>query len=90
MTKRIERASQQPKQEAKPGEAEYPAGPGNDHGNNQEKVHVVVPEEPPLLSPEAARALLRIIRTAYAQQLAADEHQSSCEGGNESDDANSC
>ncbi|GAA3745440.1 hypothetical protein GCM10022205_35390 [Spinactinospora alkalitolerans] len=74
MTERIERASRQPKRIGKPDETAYPAGPGRDHDADQEKVRVVVPDEPPPLTPEAARALLRIIRKAYAQRSAPEQH----------------
>jgi len=38
------------------------------------RVRVELPDEPPALTPEAARALLRILRTAYAQRFAPNEY----------------
>lgn len=50
----------------------YPAGPSREHetSNERDKVRVELPEEPPELTPRAARALLWIIRRAYAQERA--------------------
>ena len=38
------------------------------------RARVELPDEPPALTPEAARALLRILRTAYAQRFAPNEY----------------
>jgi hypothetical protein len=50
------------------------AGPGraprrtHHHGESRRPVHVELPDEPPVLNPAAARALLRILLKAHAAQ----------------------
>jgi len=41
-------------------------------GSGREKVTVILPPEPPELTPEAARVLLRILVKAYEEQCASD------------------
>lgn len=38
------------------------------HTGHRNPVRVILPEEPPALPPEAAQALLRIVREAYARR----------------------
>jgi hypothetical protein len=48
------------------------AGPGRTrahrHGDSRRPVRVVLPDEPPALTPAAARALLRVLLKAHAAQ----------------------
>jgi hypothetical protein len=48
------------------------AGPGRTqahrHGDSRRPVRVVLPDEPPTLTPAAARALLRVLLKAHAAQ----------------------
>ena len=55
------------------------AGPGRTrahrHGEGRRPVRVVLPDEPPTLTPAAARALLRVLLKAHAAQQAATSGQ---------------
>jgi hypothetical protein len=63
---------------AKSGPEGYPrkpgAGPGRTrthrHGDSRRPVRVILPAEPPTLTPAAARALLRVLLKAHAGQTA--------------------
>ena len=50
------------------------AGPGRTrthrHGDSRRPVRVILPDEPPTLTPAAARALLRVLLKAHAAQTA--------------------
>jgi hypothetical protein len=71
----------------KPRPGAYPrrpgAGPGRSrthrHGESRRPVRVVLPDEPPTLTPAAARALLRVLLKAHAAQQAADGGQEGTE-----------
>ena len=60
------------------------AGPGraraHRHGASRRPVRVVLPDEPPLLTPAAARALLRVLLKAHAAQTAQQAADSGQEG----------
>jgi hypothetical protein len=71
MTEKKQRAcSGPPKSKSRP----YDNRPGPGTGRvsrrqpDDERVRLILPEEPPLLTPEAARALLRILAKARARQ----------------------
>lgn len=46
-----------------------------DNGSGSDNMRVVLPDEPPTLTPEAARALLRILHKAYAQRSTTNEQK---------------
>ena len=57
--------------EAIPSQARSRAGPrpgAHRHGDSRRPVRVVLPDEPPQLTPAAARALLRVLLKAHAAQ----------------------
>jgi hypothetical protein len=60
------------------------AGPGRArtqrHGVSRRPVRVVLPDEPPTLTPAAARALLRVLLKAHAAQTARQAANSGQEG----------
>jgi hypothetical protein len=60
------------------------AGPGRTrtqrHGGSRRPVRVVLPDEPPTLTPVAARALLRVLLKAHAAQAAEQTAMSGPEG----------
>jgi hypothetical protein len=39
------------------------------HGPERDEITVIMPDEPPQLNPEAARALLRILLKAYEKKF---------------------
>lgn len=39
------------------------------HGPERDEITVILPDEPPQLNPEAARALLKILLKAYEKQF---------------------
>jgi hypothetical protein len=53
------------------------AGPGRTraqrHGDSRRPVRLVLPDEPPTLTPVTARALLRVLLKAHAAQTAAQQ-----------------
>ena len=73
-----ENPSDQLKRCAEGGGVAYPRRHTGDGEKNRARVRVDLPPAPPHLTPQAARALLQIIRKAYAQQTAADEHTPPC------------
>ena len=60
------------------------AGPGRTrahrHGDSRRPVRVALPDEPPTLTPAAARALLRVLLKAHAAQTAQQAATSGQEG----------
>lgn len=56
------------------------------HTGPNSPVCVIVPEEPPDLSPQAARALLRIVCSAYAHHTSSDTHDSEHGPGGQQND----
>ena len=60
------------------------AGPGRTrthrHGDSRRPVRVILPDEPPPLTPAAARALLRVLLKAHAAQTAQQAATSGQEG----------
>jgi len=64
----------------------YPRRPGaghtrtHRHGDGRRPVRVVLPDEPPTLTPVAARALLRVLLKAHAAQTAQQTATSGPEG----------
>src|SRR5690606_15704966 len=70
--------SDQLKRCAEEGGIAYPRGHTRGGRGGEPPLRVVLPDSPPRLTPQAARAFLQIIRTACAQQAAADEHRPPC------------
>lgn len=66
----------------------YPRRPGTGpgrtrahrHGDSRRPVRVILPDEPPTLTPAAARALLRVLLKAHAAQTAQQAATSGPEG----------
>jgi hypothetical protein len=60
------------------------AGPGRTrtqrHGDSRRPVRVILPDEPPTLTPVTARALLRVLLKAHATQTAQQTTTSGPEG----------
>jgi hypothetical protein len=77
MAKEEDHGSDQLKHYENSGFGTYPES----HTDHRSPVRMVVPEEPPELSLAAARALLRMIRKAYAQRLAQGEPPSNGRDG---------
>ena len=82
MTARKEKACSGP---PKRRDAAYPrrpgAGPGRSPGRartaaaDRKRIRVILPDEPPVLTPGAARVLLRILLKAHAQAVADDRRK---------------
>jgi hypothetical protein len=82
MTSRKDNArSGPPKSRTRPYDNRPRSGPGRAARRTQrdEAVRVVLPDEPPRLTPGAARALLRILLKAHAQINSTDHPQGAAE-----------
>lgn len=82
MTEEEDKGYDQLKHYESGGSGAYPES----HNGHRNPVRVTLPEEPPDLPPEAARALLRIIRRAYAQRSGSDTQGSSFSPGGQQND----
>lgn len=82
MTEEKDKGPDQLKHYENGGSGSYP----DSHTGPRNPVRVIVPEEPPDLSPEAAQALLRIVRSAYAQHSSSETHDSEPGPGGQQND----
>lgn len=79
MSEEVDNHSDQLKHCENGGSEAYPDGHDSPTRASGNPPRVVPPEEPPDFTPEAVRALLRIIRTAYARRSAEEPDPSSPE-----------
>lgn len=79
MSRKEDQGSHQLKRYENGGSGAYPEGHDSPTRASGNPPRVVPPEEPPDFTPEAVRALLRIIRTAYARRSAEEPDPSSPE-----------
>jgi hypothetical protein len=66
-----------PKSRSRPYDNRPGSGPGRmpRHAQDQGDIHVILPAEPPRLTPGAARALLRVLVKAHARLKGQDQHE---------------